>query len=217
MSATRFILFDLDNTLYPRSCGLFDHVDRLINRYLEEVVKIPSDKVDLKRRTYLQDHGTTLNGLMLNHDVDPHDYLNFVHNVPLGDYLKPDNKLQSMLAELPEDKYIFSNASNEHCQKVLDFLGLQDNFAAVYDINYFNFRPKPEIEIYRELLDDIDRRPEDGVMIDDMAVNLQPAAKLGMATILFEPLPHISLPTDGRTLNSLMKLPQILDEIKTEV
>ncbi|MCK5916518.1 MAG: pyrimidine 5'-nucleotidase [Deltaproteobacteria bacterium] len=218
MSTSRFILFDLDNTLYPRSCGLFDHIDRLINRFLEEVVNIPVDEVDLRRRSYLDAHGTTLNGLIIHHKIDPHDYLDFVHDVPLGDYLKPDAKLKTMLSELPEKKYIFSNASNEHCQKVLDYLGLQDSFIAIYDINYFDFRPKPEIAVYRELLEDIEAQAKDGVMIDDMAVNLMPAEALGMATILFDPPTANSsqLPPGGQRLSSLMDLPQMLEAVSKD-
>lgn len=212
-----FILFDLDNTLYPRSCGLFDHIDCLINRYMEEEVKIPAGEVDARRRAYLETHGTTLNGLIQYHQVDPYDYLKFVHNVPLDDYLRPDPDLRKMLSELPQKKYIFSNASNEHCQKVLDFLSLQDCFTAIYDINYFNFRPKPEIKIYQELLDDIGARPEVGVMIDDMEVNLKPAAELGMATILFDPAADgpLSISSTACRLSSLNDLPQLLDRFRT--
>ncbi len=216
----KFILFDLDNTLYPRNCGLFDHIDKLINRYLEEVVKIPAAEVDVTRRTYMEAHGTTLNGLIVHHQVDPYDYLKFVHDVPLADYLILDPKLKTMLCELEEEKYIFSNASNEHCQKVLDFLGLQDCFKGIYDINYFNFRPKPEIEIYRELLETIGARAESGVMIDDMVVNLKPAIDLGMTTILFDPtLPAKPLAKSNTShrLNSLTDLPGIIAKIRLAV
>ena len=215
MAELEFILFDLDNTLYPRDSGLFDHVDRLINRYLEEVIRIPSAEVDHRRRVYLQDHGTTLNGLMAHHAVDPHHYLDFVHDVPLSDYLEPDEKLATLIAGLPGEKYIFSNASSGHCQRVLDYLGLGDLFAYVYDINYFDFRPKPEIAIYQELLDDIGGKAENGVMIDDMAVNLEPAASLGMTTILYGPSPTIlfPLPPKGRRLTSLYQLPQLITEL----
>ena len=211
----KFILFDLDNTLYPRSCGLFDHVDHLINRYLEEVVKIPSAEVDHRRRVYWQAHGTTLNGLMLHHGVDPYHYLDFVHDVPLADYLEPDERLVEMITDLPGEKYIFSNASNNHCQRVLDYLGLSDLFASVYGINYFDFRPKPELVIYQELLDDIDGRAENGIMIDDMMVNLAPASSLGMSTIHYGP--HLSnpppLPPKGRSLSCLHQLPQMITEL----
>lgn len=215
MSELEFILFDLDNTLYPRDSGLFDHVDCLINRYLEEVIKIPSAEVDHRRRAYLQEHGTTLNGLMVHHAVDPDHYLDFVHDVPLADYLEPDNKLSAMIAELPGQKYIFSNASSDHCQRVLGFLGLGDTFTAVYDINYFDFRPKPELAIYQELLNDIGGKAENGIMIDDMAVNLEPAASLGMPTILYGPSPATPppLPPKGRRLTSLYQLPQLIAEL----
>ncbi len=216
MSELEFILFDLDNTLYPRDSGLFDHVDRLINLYLEEVIMIPSAEVDYRRRAYLEAHGTTLNGLIAHHAVDPQHYLDFVHDVPLDEYLEPDEKLAALIAELPGQKYIFSNASSGHCQRVLDHLSLGNLFAAVYDINYFDFRPKPEFAIYQELLDDIDGKAENGMMIDDMAVNLEPAARLGMATILYGPsLPTTSppIPPKGRSLTCLHQLPQLITEM----
>ena len=215
MTELEFILFDLDNTLYPRESGLFDHVDRLINRYLEEVIRIPSAEVDHRRRAYLQAHGTTLNGLIANHAVDPQHFLDFVHDIPLNNYLKADGKLAALIAELPGEKYIFSNASTEHCQRVLDLLGLSELFAGVYDINYFDFRPKPEIAIYQELLDDIGGKAENGMMIDDLAVNLEPAASLGMATILYGPLPMTPppLPPNGRRLTCLHQLPQLIAEL----
>ena len=217
MSELEFILFDLDNTLYPRDSGLFDQIDLLINRYLEEVVKIPSAEVDHRRRVYWQEHGTTLNGLMIHHTVDPLHYLDFVHDVPLGKYLKPDEKLADLIAGLPGQKYIFSNASTGHCQRVLDYLGLGDLFTAVYDINYFDFRPKPELAIYQELLDDIGGNAENGMMIDDMLVNLEPAASLGIATILYgsslPTAPLQVLPSKGRRLACLYQLPKLISEM----
>ncbi|MBN2810139.1 MAG: pyrimidine 5'-nucleotidase [Deltaproteobacteria bacterium] len=211
-----FILFDLDNTLYPRTSGLFDHIDRLINRYLEKVIKIPAKEVDRLRRAYLAAHGTTLNGLIAHHAVDPYHYLDFVHDVPLADYLVPDAELAQLIARLPGKKYIFSNASSSHCQRVLDYLGLSNLFSAVYDINYFNFRPKPDLAIYRELLDDIGGDPAKGIMIDDLIVNLEPAASLGMTTVFYDPAlknPPL-LPPQGRSLNCLHRLPQLVTELR---
>ncbi|MCD6268538.1 MAG: hypothetical protein J7J71_00185, partial [Deltaproteobacteria bacterium] len=91
-------------------------------------------------------------------------------------------------------------------------------FTAIFDINYFDFRPKPDIKIYQELLDDIEARAEEGVMIDDMAVNLKPAVELGLATILFDPAAagHNQPSSENRPLTSLLNLPQVLEEIRSE-
>ncbi|MBN2705772.1 MAG: pyrimidine 5'-nucleotidase [Deltaproteobacteria bacterium] len=185
-----FMLFDLDNTLYPRHCGLFDEVDARINRYLAEVVKIPPAEVDSRRRAYLAAHGTTLNGLIVHHDIDPEDYLDFVHDVPLAAYLKPNPRLKQLLSALPGRKYIFSNASRAHCRRVLACLELDEVFAEIFDLNYFKLRPKPEPAIYHELLNVIDGRPERGVMIDDLPVNLAPAAALGLLAVHYHPFPE---------------------------
>ena len=208
MNPPEYFLFDLDNTLYPRSCGLFDAVDERINRYLEEFVGIPPAEVDRRRRAYWQAHGTTLNGLMLHHGINPEHYLDYVHDVDMGRYLKPNPGLRAFLADLPGNKYIFSNASRSHCRRVLAALGVSDLFAASFTIEHFSYRPKPVPEIYRELLEEIDARPEAGVMVDDMAINLEPAAALGLATFLYDPETAATLPEDfsGRRIRRLAEL-----------
>ncbi len=187
VNRTEFILFDLDNTLYPRACGLFDEVDRRINLYLERYVGIPPDAVDSLRRRYFSTHGTTLNGLMLHHRVAPEHYLDFVHDIRLDAYLTPDPGLRALLAALPGKKFIFSNASRKHCRRVLETLGLEGIFAAVFALEDFSYRPKPRPEIYRELLERIGCAAGRGAMVDDLAVNLEPAAALGMRTFLYVP------------------------------
>ncbi len=211
MSRTEFMLFDLDNTLYPRSCGLFDEIDRRINLYLKEFVGIPEGEVDFRRRSYMEAHGTTLNGLMHHHGVEPDHYLDYVHDVDLGRYLDPDPDLRALIAALPGRKYIFSNASTGHCRRVLEKLGLDDLFSAVYDIDFFAYRPKPRPEIYHELLAEIGGNPRNGVMVDDMAVNLEPAAALGMRTFHYAPGGNGDRPSPGGRISSLAELLDLVE------
>ncbi len=187
MKPPEYFLFDLDNTLYDRRCGLFAAVDARINRYLEEFVGIPTAELDWRRRAYWQAHGTTLNGLMIHHGVEPLHYLDYVHDVDLSLYLAADPELGRLLARLPGKKYIFSNASRKHCRRVLERLGVAEFFAGCFTIEYFSFRPKPDPAIYRELLAEIGGRPAAGVMVDDLPVNLEPAAALGLTTFLLAP------------------------------
>ena len=187
MNPPEYFLFDLDNTLYDRDCGLFAAVDARINCYLESFVGLAPEAVDRLRRAYWQAHGTTLNGLMIHHGVEPQHYLDYVHDIELSRYLDPDPGLRALLLRLPGTKYIFSNASREHCRRVLERLEVADLFAASFTIEHFSFRPKPRPEIYRELLEEIGGRPAAGVMVDDLAVNLEPAADLGLNTFLLVP------------------------------
>src|SRR3984893_2374006 len=77
-------IFDLDNTLYPASCRLFDQGQRRMNEYIcEPVAFSPHEAADM-RRSYFGEHGTTMNGLMKVHSIDPHDFLAFVHDVDLA-------------------------------------------------------------------------------------------------------------------------------------
>jgi putative hydrolase of the HAD superfamily len=182
-----YFLFDLDNTLYPRDCGLFDRVDALINDYLETVVGIPSHRVDFLRRDYFARYGTTLSGLMRHHGVDPDHYLDYVHRVPVAEIIPPDPGLKRVLAALPGRKYIFSNASRRHCERVLAHLEIASHFEEIFDIVHFSYRPKPAPAVYRQVIDRVGGGGRRGVMVDDLAVNLRPARDAGLATILVDP------------------------------
>jgi putative hydrolase of the HAD superfamily len=206
MVSPAFFLFDLDNTLYPRSCGLFDEVDARINRYLEEYVGIPPAEVDRRRRAYFEAYGTTLNGLMRHHGVDPGDYLEYVHAVDLARYLAPDPRLRGLLRSLPGRLFIFSNASRGHCLRVLRQLGVAECFERVFALEDFAFRPKPTPAIYAEVVAAIGAPPRAGVMVDDLAVNLEPAASLGLAVFHYDPAAVSAPPSSLPTITSLRQL-----------
>ncbi|MBN2333228.1 MAG: pyrimidine 5'-nucleotidase [Deltaproteobacteria bacterium] len=184
MISADFILFDLDNTLYPRETGLFSRVDRLINQYMDEVVKIPREQVNQLRQQYFAAYGTTLSGLMVHHQVDPEEYLSYVHNVPVDQLIPRDDQLAGLLERLPGEKYIFSNASRSHCDRVLDHLGIAGYFRDIYDIVRMEYRPKPERQVYESIVEEIGLPPHQGIMVDDLEANLVPARELGMGTVL---------------------------------
>jgi len=113
------LLFDLDDTLYHPSSGVWQAIGERINRFMAERVGIPAERVAALREQYFVTFGTTLNGLRANHGVDPEEYLAFVHDIPLDRLLAEDLQLQGMLALLPQRKVIFSNADRAHAQRVL--------------------------------------------------------------------------------------------------
>jgi len=174
-------IFDLDNTLYPASCRLFEQVQRRMNDYICERLEVTLEEAAELRRTYFREHGTTMNGLMRVHNIDPHEFLAFVHEVDLA-CVPPDPALVSALAQLEGLKIVHTNGSVRHAERLLDHLSLSSAFSGIIDIVAADFEPKPALAGYRLLLKRYAVRPETALMVEDMARNLAPAAELGMTT-----------------------------------
>ena len=177
-------LFDLDNTLYPPEAGLFGAVDRRINRFLEEHLGVAGAEADELRRRYHDAYGITLAGLMAEHRVDPDRYLEFVHDVPVREYLAPDPELREILAALPGRRAIFTNGSHRHAVAVVRALDLAGVFEEVFDIVSLGFRPKPDPATYRTVLGRLGAAAGESVLLEDLERNLAPARALGMCTVL---------------------------------
>ncbi len=182
----RFLVCDLDDTLYPTSTGVMPAVGRLINRYMIERVGIAPDDAKVLRRLYFNRYGTTMRGLIVNYGIDPDDYLAFVHDLPLEEYLHPNPALDAMLAGIPLRKAVFTNASREHAGRVLGLLGVGRHFERIIDVRDFGYHSKPNPEAYQRILDILDARPSECIMVEDAARNLAPAKALGMAVVLVD-------------------------------
>ncbi len=178
------LLFDLDNTLYPAEKQLFNLIDVRINRYMTEIVGIPAPQVDALRREYWRLYGVTLQGLIRHHAVDPEDYLHYVHDIDVTSRLTPDLPLREVLNKLPQRKAVFTNGSVCHADRVLSALGIEDMFEKIYDIRVAAYQPKPYPEPYHAVLEEMDARADQCIMIEDSRDNLQTAKNLGMGTIL---------------------------------
>jgi putative hydrolase of the HAD superfamily len=178
-----FLLLDVDNTLYARSCGVVERVDVLINRYLVERVGVGAAEVDAIRRDLWRDYGTTLHGLMHRGAIDPDDYLRFVHAVELGDLLALDPALAAMLRRIPLMKIAVTNGSLAHARAVLDRLGVRDLFFRVYALERLAYLPKPYVQAYHTVLADLHARGPDCILVEDSGANLRGARRLGMRTV----------------------------------
>lgn len=175
-------VFDLDNTLYPASCRLFDQVDRRIGEYVQQLLNLDPVAARALQKQYFRDHRTTLNGLMINHKIRPEDFLAFVHQIDLSPVVE-DRRLDAALARLPGRKVIYTNGSTRHALNVMGKLGVARHFDGIFDIAEAGFVPKPEMSAYRALLERHAIDPTRAVMFDDMPRNLVPAAELGMRTV----------------------------------
>lgn len=176
-------LFDLDNTLYPASCRLFDQVDRRMGEFVRDFLGL-ADPAEARRiqKQYLRDYGTTLRGLMEVHGLHPDAFLDYVHAIDLSP-VAPDPALDAAIAALPGRKLIYTNGSEKHAVGILDRLGLSAHFEAIFDIAAADFLPKPDRRSYDALCRRHALDPEATVFFDDMPRNLAPAAAMGMTTV----------------------------------
>ena len=180
------IFFDLDDTLYPISAGLWKAIKERMNIYMREQLGIPAENVPQLREQYFKMYGTTLRGLQERHHVDAQDFLAFVHDVPLKDYLTPNPTLRNVIASLPTRNLIFTNADVPHAQRVLAALQLDGLFETIVDVNAVEpyCKPMPEsFAIAIELADEPD--PRKCVMIDDLPRTTRAALDAGMASLLY--------------------------------
>lgn len=179
-----FLLFDLDNTLYHPDRDLFGLIDGRINSYMHEVAGIPLEDVDYLRRSYWQRYGVTMQGLMRHHQVDPEDYLHYVHDIDVSSRLTLDLELLQILKALPQRRAVFTNSCTIHSERVLKALGLSDVFEEIFDIRVANYLPKPYPEPYHAVLARLGVPASRCIMVEDTLENLRTAKDLGMGTIL---------------------------------
>lgn len=175
-------VFDLDNTLYPRSCNLFAQIDSLITDYVATITGLDRDEARVLQKTYYRDNGTTLNGLMEFHGVDPDHFLSMVHAIDYSP-VAADPALVEAIAALPGRKLIFTNADTGHAESVLQRLGAADLFEGIFDIRATGYSPKPEKLAYDKFLQHFGVAPERAVMFDDLEKNLKSPHELGMSTV----------------------------------
>jgi len=185
MTTIHTIFFDLDDTLYPNTNGLWEAIGERINAFMIQRLNIPEQHVSFLRDEYLHSYGTTLNGLIANHQISPQDYLEYVHEVPLEDFLQPDPDLQKMLARIQQRKIVFTNSNAGHTKRVLNILGIESSFEAIIDIVALDFINKPKPQAYTRAMEITKTsNPGNCLFLDDRADNLLPAATLGMKTVL---------------------------------
>ena len=180
----RAILFDLDDTLYPRQAGIMEQIRILMLEFIQARFDLSLDEANALRRRYFQEYGTTMRGLQVNHAIDADEFLDYVHNIRLEDHIQPNPALDAALASLPQQKVVFTNASREHAERVLSILGVADHFARIVDVRDVAFESKPQLAAYRRICEIIQVPPEECLLVEDNVRNLRPAKALGMTTVL---------------------------------
>jgi putative hydrolase of the HAD superfamily len=182
----KLIIFDLDGTLYPRDSGLFSEIGRRIRLWLCERMELSWEEATARQRDYFLRYGTTLGGLIVEHDVDAHDYLSFVHDVPVAEYPDPDPALAAMLDDIPLRKAVYTNAPSEYGWRVLRVLGVSDRFEQLIGIEEVGLRNKPYPDALEQALELLGAQGTECIMVEDSVRNLGPAKALGLTTVLVD-------------------------------
>lgn len=207
------IFFDLDDTLYPASSGLWPTLKARMSQYMIERMQIPADIVPVLREKYFREYGTTLRGLQARHKIDVQDFLAYVHDVKLTDYIQPDLEQQSVLASLPTRNLIFTNSDVSHTRRVLGVLQIEKFFADIIDVNRMAPYCKPNPESFELALKIAgESNPSKCVMIDDLPGTVKAAKDLGLFSILFGTT--AATPESDAAISDWRQLPALLNGSK---
>ena len=204
------IFFDLDDTLYPASTGLWPVIRNRIGKYMIERLNVSEAEMPSLRKRLFEEYGTTLRGLQHTFTVDVSDFLEYVHAVPLTDFLSPDPILQDVLERLPARKFIFTNADSLHAKRVMKILQIEKYFEGIIDV--VSLEPyckpmQPAFEIALRTSGETD--PGNCVMLDDISRTTRAAHDFGFYSILFgteQPTPDADA-----VLTDWSKLPELLN------
>lgn len=182
-------VFDLDNTLYPPQARLFDQIEVRMTDFVMQALGVERDEANRLRKLYWAQYGTTLAGLMREHDVDPTPYLVEVHDISL-DHLEVDTALVRHIAHLPGRRIVYTNGTAPYAERVLAARGLAHLFDAVYGVEHAEFRPKPERAAFEAIFARDGVTPRQAAMFEDDQRNLTAPHDMGMRTVHVAPDPH---------------------------
>lgn len=179
-------IFDLDNTLYPRHTDLFRQIDERIRDYVVRLLGMsPTQAMQVQKRLY-ETYGTTLRGLMTEHQVDVDEFLDYVHDIDHS-AIEPDPVLARAIEMLPGRKLIYTNGTRRHAERVAERLGFTNHFEDIFGIVEAQLLPKPEEEAYRRFMNRFAVDPSHAAMFEDLQKNLMVPKRLGMTTTLVVP------------------------------
>jgi putative hydrolase of the HAD superfamily len=186
-------IFDLDNTLYPAGSPLWPQIDQRITAFVAGLFGIDGMSARALQKYYYQRYGTTLRGLMIEHDLDPAIFLEFAHDIDRS-ALAADAALATAIAALPGRRFILTSGSHGHAMKTTAHLKIDHLFEGVFDIAAGDFIPKPDERTYLRFLEHFSIEPAKAAMFEDIPRNLEVPHRLGMTTVLVAPRPD----QDGR-------------------
>ena len=155
-----------------------------MTQFISERLHLNMDEAKKLQTDYFYKYNTSLNGLMIHHDIPPQEFLKYVHSIDLS-FMKEDKIMRSELKKLDMEKFIFTNGSAEHAKNILSHLGIYDLFGRekVFDIEDGGYVPKPEAKTFDLMVKKFGIKPEETIYIEDIAKNLSIGHKRGCTTV----------------------------------
>ena len=175
------ILFDCDGVLYQDLEAVFGQVSKKMTEYISKKLNIDLIKAKELQTNYFHKYNTSLNGLMIHHDIPPREFLEYVHDIELS-FLEKDKTLRYELENITLNKYVFTNGSKEHVKNITTHLGINDQFDGVFDIVDAEYHPKPEAKAFDLMVQKFKIDPNETLYIEDIAKNLSIGKERGTIT-----------------------------------
>ena len=182
MKNIKNILFDCDGVLYQDLEAVFGQVSKKMTKYISNKLDIDLIKAKELQTNYFHKYNTSLNGLMIHHDIPPEEFLKYVHDIDLS-FMNKDQVLRNELEKLNTKKFVFTNGSKEHVKNITEHLGIDDLFDGIFDIVDAEFHPKPEAKAFDLMIKKFNINPKETIYIEDIAKNLSIAKERGSTTV----------------------------------
>ena len=185
----KYLLLDLDGVCYGSHNGyplekVFGLVSKRMTLFIQEKLGLDEKKAKELQTNYFYKYNTSLNGLMLHHNVIGDEFLKYVHDIDIS-FMKEDKIMRNELENLDMEKFIFTNGSADHAQNILTRLGIYDIFGKekVFDIKDAGYVPKPEAQTFDLMLKKFGINPKETIYIEDIAKNLSIGFERGCTTV----------------------------------
>ena len=175
------ILFDCDGVLYQDLEAVFGQVSRKMTEYISNKLNVDLKKAKELQTNYFHKYNTSLNGLMIHHEIDPKEFLDFVHDIDLS-FLEKDTALRHELENINLRKFVFTNGSHDHVKHITTTLGIDDQFEGIFDIVDAEYHPKPEAKAFDLMIEKFKIDPKETLYIEDIAKNLSIGKERGTIT-----------------------------------
>ena len=182
MKNIKNILFDCDGVLYQDLEAVFGQVSKKMTKYISNKLDIDLIKAKELQTNYFHKYNTSLNGLMIHHNIQPEEFLKYVHDIDLS-FMNKDQVLRNELEKLNTKKFVFTNGSKEHVKNITEHLGIDDLFDGIFDIVDAEFHPKPEAKAFDLMIKKFNINPKETIYIEDIAKNLSIAKERGSITV----------------------------------